>query len=228
MKYLFFLFFLVLAVARETTSQSSGLVECRAPHLKIVSADAASANRACDAIAAQSTLFDTCGLTPTRAHTMHIVERIEGAPGDCLGAYHCTEGSMEIIGPDWISERIQDGSVLARLDPDELYASIVVHEWTHALLFDVTGNEVRHVADQEYVAFAMQISSLPEAEREKWLSYYASSGPVEDEHINDMILAVNPLIFATRAWRHFSAEDDACSTVRAIVAGDHTFRLDRY
>lgn len=201
---------------------------CEAYNLTVVAENLPTAQHACDALAAQRSLLDACGLIPERSYALRIVRKIEEGPGNCLARYHCDAEAIEVIGPDWLRAAIEPGSVLNRLDPGRLFVSLVVHEWTHAVFDEVTEGAARDLGDQEYVAFAMQLAALSPEDRQTWLAAYPGREPVQHREINAVVAALDPPQFATRAWRHFAAENNGCSTVRDLISGKSTFRLYRF
>ncbi len=159
--------------------------------------------------------------------TIHVVPVVEGV-GDCLASYNCDAPRIEVIEPSNLDAALVSGSVLARLDQDRLFESLVVHEWAHAMLDAASPRPVHDLGDQEYVAYAMQLQSLPEAERRVWLDAPPGSENPGPREVNAIIAAADPLRFATRAWRCFAANDHGCASIRDVIAGDLTFALGRF
>ena len=82
--------------------------------------------------------------------------------------------------------------------------------------------------DQEYVAFALQLASLAEDDREVWLDAYPGTARPRPREVNALVAAADPLRFGARAWRYFASPGNGCTSVRAIIAGERTFSLGQF
>ena len=76
----------------------------------------------------------------------------------------------------------------------------------------------------EYVAYAFQILSLPATDRDALLAAFPRPTPPKDlGPFNSTALLINPLRFATNAYRHFMSVDDRCQFLRGIISGEIEF-----
>ena len=106
------------------------------------------------------------------------------------------------------------------------YESIVVHEVIHAVLWQqLAHSQNRRVSGiaGEYVAYAFQLLSLPDADREELLATFVRAPPKDLGPFNYMALKLKPLRFATNAYRHLMSVDDRCEFLTKIVSGEVKF-----
>lgn len=126
-------------------------------------------------------------------------------PTDCL------EGNPGRLGP------------FPKLSAPVLFESLVVHELTHAYLDQTAGERFIPRIAHEFLAHAIQLGQLPEAERAQTLQEAAVSDPVELGDFNEAVLNFSPLRFAAMAWLHFENLGGDAEAVRRIIEGDLVF-----
>ena len=116
--------------------------------------------------------------------------------------------------------------VRAKVDFDAVYGSIFVHEVVHAAFWkqlDHSKREPVSAMATEYVAYALQILSLPEVDRESLLAAFPRKPPTDLAPFNYFALQISPLRFATNAYTHFMSLDDRCQFLREIISGGVEF-----
>jgi hypothetical protein len=75
-------------------------------------------------------------------------------------------------------------------------------------------------AAYEYPSYALQIVSLSPADRTKLLRAINSGANPPSFLLNDILLAMDPLVFAASAYEHFTAAPDGCRHLNALLKGD--------
>jgi hypothetical protein len=111
----------------------------------------------------------------------------------------------------------------AAVSPREFYVSIVVHEVVHGVLQQSSeGRLLSHIAN-EYLAYALQIESLPANARRAFLLSFPNGPSTADLLFSDVMLSLDPYLFAARAYEHFSAFADRCGLVKSLLDGDPSF-----
>jgi hypothetical protein len=104
---------------------------------------------------------------------------------------------------------VSDGP-FAVVAPTELHASIIVHEIIHGVLHqNATGYMMSHTAG-EYIAYALQIASLSPSAKRQFLQAVPVRGALENFVFSDILLSLDPFLFAAQAYHHFDASPDAC------------------
>lgn len=187
--------------------------------------DTDTVTRICTAAAAAERFLGACHLPRLRPVTFEVRAQIEGPADHCAGLYACGSDRILVIPPGGVGEVMPEDSAFAPLAPDVYYDSLVVHELAHALMDQAACERPRCDADREYVAYALQIASLPPRDRAAVAAYRAFDGPVDRALLNDLLLWLKPDIFALAAWAHFDAPGHGCAFVERLVTGETTLAL---
>ncbi|OSQ52415.1 hypothetical protein MGEO_03220 [Marivita geojedonensis] len=126
-----------------------------------------------------------------------------------------------------MSKLLGDQSPLIAIPIESLFSSIIAHELAHALLFQMRNGAGETIAEDEYVAYAMQYLSLTAPERESLLrAMPGQESYVTRDMLNDFFLTMSPITFGSWAWRHFEKQEDGCGFISGIVSGEIDFTLD--
>lgn len=104
-----------------------------------------------------------------------------------------------------------------------LYASVAAHEMSHAILAEsAIGPDLPPTA-HEYVAYTIQIATLPEEIRAAIDAKYPEPALVDLFVFSPFLLYGDPERFAVAAWRHFGEPDNGCGMIHRILAGKVRF-----
>lgn len=144
--------------ARAEPSAGTGPVACPDPRVAVSATSPALVERVCAAVALARPVLSGCGLTQTEPVSVNVVAIIPGQDGSthCLAQYDCTTEAISILDPDSLARALDPGDILARIPGDELFASLIAHELTHAFYVAAIGDAAQGRANHEYVAYAMQ------------------------------------------------------------------------
>jgi len=101
----------------------------------------------------------------------------------------------------------------------DMYRSFVVHEMTHAIAHQ-TGlmSPTDHVS-HEYLAYAVQIATLPPPRRNRILTQHDLDGFSADDEISLIYLMLGPDQFAVKSYLHFARPENGKHFVRRISKG---------
>lgn len=180
--------------------------------------------RACQAIKGMSILYAECGLLPSPdSHPFRMEFGVDIEVESCLGAYHCHEDLIRIGWPEQLHDLLDAGSAFYALESSELFDSLVVHEVTHALLQRVRNRPARSFAEDEYIAYSMQISALSPASRKKLLEQIPAEQRLAIQDLREEALMFSPETFAVSAWDHFASKGNGCAFVKRILEGKINF-----
>jgi hypothetical protein len=194
------------------------LVEAAQPEL---------AERTCRSAALAREHLSSCGVYLDVPLRISVVETIEGAAGSCLGLYHCGEGQVEVLAPQAMAAARDTEGAFSRISDHALWYSVIVHELTHASYDRVRCPFASCIATSEYAAFAMQLSSLPANELERFGARGRSETKPSRDAISAMMYALSPDRFAELTWGHFSSRPDPCTYMGWIMMGNIIFDKER-
>lgn len=223
-----FITFFMLGIAGNAAAEQDEMI-CRSSPTKITVLydDKSLAGAACRAVAEAVPLLEGCGLTQSAPVRIEVGNGPLEDYRNCLGVYHCESDEIYVLGPEAMSKLLPEGSPLAAIPAETLFSSIVTHELGHAFLYQMRGSSGQTIAEDEYVAYAMQYLSLSEVDRNSLLEAMPGSGSyVSGDMLNELFLTMSPVVFGSWAWRHFESQEDGCSVIAGIVAGEVDFTID--
>ena len=211
-------------------SSSPADEQCGNPWLNIdVNAETAEfgSKRLCKPASWALDQMDRCGFAIKEKITVEVVKDLKHPLGILVvGKSDSAAFRVQVASPSQCNRLASEEIALAEVDFDALYESIVVHEVIHAVLWqqlDHSRNESISEIASEYVAYAFQVLSLPKADRRKLLAAFPRAPPRDLGPFNFMALQLEPLRFATNAYRHFTSMDNHCVFLRKIISGDVEF-----
>lgn len=163
-------------------------------------------------------LFQQCGLTQSAPIRVQVGE----TEHDWMGSYDTNTGTIGIAPPATLRSLLPQASMWQHLASDRHFESVLVHELAHALLHQKTGRVARSVANQEYVAYAMQLSWLTSTERQALFSSVGTEPDNPRAYLNDFIALSAPETFAQAVWSHFRQPWNGCTFVGQLIEGTDT------
>lgn len=105
-------------------------------------------------------------------------------------------------------------AIVSRAD----WQSYIVHELTHAAIYQEHGRNHPSRAVHEYVAALAQISVLPEAELASLLDAHRDLEAFEQEsEITEIYYAFNPRSFAVKSYKHYRQQTDPRAFLRKFL-----------
>lgn len=166
-----------------------------------------------------------CGVVVPAPLTIRIGDDL---PEHCLGLFDCDTGEIAIRPPRVLAAMIGPRNALRGLDGETLFTSTLAHEMTHAAFDGVPCPFADCLATTEYLAYAMQIWVLPEADRQVFESNLIYDRTISRDEISKVFLFLAPERFAQKAWLHLSQRDDPCAHVQTIMSGATRYDYGRF
>ena len=108
---------------------------------------------------------------------------------------------------------------------DALYASLVAHELTHAVAQQHMRADKIGSPAQEYLAYAVQLATLPEARREAIVAAAGVRGWETGDTVSNIYLGLNVHRFAVKSYLHLYGHPQRAEVVQTVLAsrGNVTF-----
>ncbi len=204
------------AVAQESMTCDGAPIVVNAPSDQLV-------RQSCEAAGRALALLRPCGLDLGNTISLAVVDTLSLGSDHCLGAYDCNADRIEVLAPGSLSETLGTGSAFAALDEDMIFQSVVAHEVTHAALTHTVRPAILPVEAQEYLAYAVQLSVLPETAVDAAFGPSPDGSALDHGSFNVMILMMAPDAYALRAYAHFQAPEHGCAFVEGLISGLYRF-----
>tara|TARA_R100001369_G_scaffold54774_1_gene81667 strand:- start:150 stop:827 length:678 start_codon:yes stop_codon:yes gene_type:complete len=214
---------IVIATLLAGTPAGAEPLECPDPRFEVLSDDDALAQKVCAFARESAEKLAACNVPISETRRVRI-ELVTEMPEECLGLYYCGEDKIEIPMPEVMqSMRLSDSS-LSHVSPEAFFRSIIVHELAHAAFDEVPCPFGSCITASEYVAYNMQVMSLPEADITIFETGLDKSKKISRDFLNPVILFMAPDTFMTWAWIHLNQRPDACAYIDDVMEG--RVRLD--
>ncbi|CFX37522.1 conserved exported protein of unknown function [Candidatus Filomicrobium marinum] len=168
--------------------------------------------------------FEYCGLPQKRKLRVEILSEVIQPFGlPVIALFDAKRWRIQISTFEAMRTILLPGSAYRRLPLRDVYDSLVVHEVAHAVFREHIGHRNLPIAAHEYVAYAVQINSMPTKTRDLFLSTFQRPTSLDVEMFNDIYLAMAPLRFGANAHRHLFRHGQSCEMLSKIVAGRVVF-----
>ncbi|MCB1514436.1 MAG: hypothetical protein H6876_05000 [Hyphomicrobiaceae bacterium] len=213
-------------VALAAADASADEMQCPGAPTSVISPTKDLAARICAAAIWAEAFFVRCGLVQERTLSIDVVDRLTHPLGlPVIATFDATKWKIQISTYEAVQSIILPGSVYRMLPPRDVYDSLVVHEVAHAIFREHVHDLNIPVSAHEYVAYAIQIASLPPEARDTFLLGFPRQTPSGFGIFNEVYLAMGPLRFGANAYRHLFKDNMSCQTIRRIAAGEADFPL---
>lgn len=212
-----------VALALFVSTGNAEVLSCEGAPLTVSASDSALAEQTCRAAVRTLPLIAECGVILKHPQDIEVMDEIAESP-NCMGVYHCGQNSIDILSPRAIEDLRRDESAFSAVPTPIYFESVLAHELTHAAYDAVHCPFSDCLVTSEYVAYAMQVYSLPLPERR----LFEADAPIDDRvsryEISYIGLLMAPDQFARNVWAHFSQREDGCAYVADMMRAN--FYLD--
>lgn len=190
----------------------------------IASVDEYETELICRGVTAAVVVLSRCGLTTVPRVTVETTLNVIDENGFSRRGEFVRSSNLIRIHPYGHFIATNRPSLAAtRMSHATLYASIASHEMAHAMIA-----EARPILDlvptaHEYIAYAVQIETLPTAIRDTLAVTAKPSVRADLLMFSPFLLYADPEQFAATAWRHFSQPHNGCRFLLDILSGQVHF-----
>jgi hypothetical protein len=167
--------------------------------------------------------LDACHLVPKRPVVFGFKTSLSTNGRSCLGLFHRESDQISLLTPESFSQAHTQSDFCEMIPEEAHFDSIVIHELVHAVLGQSPCADTLCRLDNEYIAYAIQLESMPQETRDLFLERYGPRSPDQASRVNGFFLEAAPLAFAAASWLHFTSEGNGCDLVGRIVRGEFTF-----
>lgn len=197
--------FLLLMFLLSAISSFADTRECeKQPEVFVTSANLAELADICTAAESAITFLAPYNLRPTGPINIEIVDRkISNGAFDVYGRYDGTTGRLQLMSYAAIFATSQNPRMFEEPFDRVLYSGVIAHEVAHAVVEHYTKVKKFSGPSQEYLAYATQLATMPEARRKAIIKTMAV-GPWEaGDEITNIYMAMAPGKFAVKSYLHF-------------------------
>ena len=208
-----------------TSRLSAETVVCSNPMFSVETSKPSMAEHICTVATAAAERLATCHIPQRDVVKLHIVDRIVHSDFECLGIYKPGEKTLEVTSPAHFATAIAPDHIYFQIPALELFDSLIFHELTHALLDQRPGRVAQCYANQEYMAYSMQMEALSPASRQIIIGAAGGNSEISNERLNGFIALVAPLTFAAWSWQHFYEPQNGCHFFEKLLTGEASLEL---
>lgn len=212
-----------VAVLICVSTARADVLACEGLPLTVTAPTLALAERTCRAAGRVVPVMAECGVALSQMQDVELVHSIPGSPG-CMGIYHCGENRIEVLLPQALERARGDDGAFRSVPTPSYFESVLAHELAHAA-YDAVPCPFRDcLVTSEYVAYSMQVYTLPPTVRHRFQADMDPEARVSRYDMNSIGLLMDPGRFARNVWAHFSQRQDGCAYVADIMRAK--FHLD--
>lgn len=204
----------------QKSAEAAPSTPCIETPVSVTGASPAEANHVCAAAKSAMKLFRQCGLEMPK----HMRVRVDPKPLEVGGShvfasFDSRDKVIRIVDLDTFARMTITELPSPVLPLHEFYRSVIVHEMSHQILrANLKGKKVPRAA-HEYVAYSIQLGSMPVEARQRYLSLFKRGPPAGLAPFVEGMLYLAPQHFGALAYDHFSAPGNRCRILRGIVQG---------
>lgn len=174
----------------------------------------------CRGVSAAATVLARCGLTAVPRVTVETASTLIDPDGFARRGEFVPSAARIRLQP-FATFIASNPASLAGVPVSHasLYAGIAAHEMAHAIFAAASAPLELVPTAHEYVAYAVEMATLPAAVREAVATSDPSHSRSDLLVFSPFLLYADPDRFALAAWRHFNAPGKGCSVIRSVLDG---------
>ncbi|MEQ1717105.1 MAG: DUF6639 family protein [Hyphomicrobium sp.] len=208
-----------LTVPHDAVAQHTSVWSCTDGLVAVKATSESAAETVCEQAAKAREFLGTCGITGRSELMVHVTPFMARTRGRRVGDYNPAQARIRLL-PYSSFVRISKPTlgltpVLSRI----LHASVAAHEIAHGIFHDHIGQRVLTDNAHEYVAYVVQLSTLPEAVQKNLREENAGPPVTNLFMFSFFLLMADPERFGLAAWRHFHQPENGCAFLHRVAAG---------
>jgi hypothetical protein len=177
---------------------------CPSTRVMIAAERDAEAALACEALVTTLGWMGSQGLDVDLALAVELVDRIDDA-GQCglLGQSDIWAARIKILDLYTAQTTCGNSPPFGVPMTEPIWQSFVAHEVAHAVAHHNSRRPRLTRTGQEYIASVVQLESMEAGLRASIIRGYDTNGFERDTEITELFYAMNPELFAVKAWLHY-------------------------
>ena len=199
------------------------VLDCDTPNISVEADSGKDADFACKATAIAIPRLAALGLTLQEPVQIKVTEILEHVPGAYVAFYCTADREIQVLTTECLEDPPARATAFSEMEAAVLFESLIVHELTHAAIDQWLPHHFVPKIVHEYLAYAIQLDTLPTAERQRILAKANVRGPPDIARINEALLDIAPLYFAAASWLFFTANGGDANHVKSVLDGGFLF-----
>jgi hypothetical protein len=186
--------------------------------MSVLSANRESEAMICEASGGALDILASYGLEPKRRIVIETIEKgINHLGYMAYGSYDVRTDKIQLMSYRSIFEQYSSPTMYGEPFDRIHYYGAITHEITHAVFHHHSTAEAPGPAPQEYLAHAMQLSSLPEERRNRVLQAHDEAAWESGDAISDIYMALEPGKFAVKSYKHLVTLKDPRNFIEILL-----------
>ena len=196
---------------------------CAGSAIRVQTELGSEAKAICDGARGSLDQLRSCGLHPRNDLAIEVTDDVLAmSNGKIVGDYLPGVSRVRIASQAAIAAR-PAGATQTLVPALDYYSSIAAHVVAHAVFHDATEHlDLPRVA-HEYVAYALQIATLPKEARDRLMTAGTVKPASHLYTFSPFLLLADPEQFAILAYSHFSQPVNGCAFLTRIIKREQSF-----
>lgn len=188
---------------------------CSQDMVRISASSALEQSLGCAAADAVIRRLAACDIILKRPVSILVSESVRTPHGtEAFGVFDPDGGIINVTALSGLA-RLAAGTPYATLSPATLYKSVVTHETVHAVMQQNYIRKPSSRAAYEYPAYAIQLELLALEDNGEPNSELFKND--DNLLLSDLILGLDPFVFAARAFRYLRGDSGRCDSLRGAL-----------
>jgi len=188
------------------------------PMVHVISGDDQSVAMICKASDRALSLLAKYELSPKRQIFIEVINQgIDHLGYKAFGTYDIRKDQIQIMSYNSIFANYSDPTMYDEPFDYIHYSGAIAHEITHAVFHHHSTAEAPGPAPQEYLAHAIQLSSLPENRRDRVIQTHNELAWMSGDTLSDIYMALEPGRFAVKSYKHLTSMDSPKSFIEILL-----------
>lgn len=191
---------------------------CISPAIVVAAERESEATLACEALTTALRWMESQGLDVGLALAVDLVDRFDDAlPCAVLGLTDARAHRIKVLDLQTAQTSCTTNPPLGVPMSEPVWRSFVAHEVAHAVAHHNSRRPRLTRTGQEYFASVVQLETMDAALRESIVRGYDTSGFERDGEITELFYAMNPGLFAVKAYLHYQRPENGPVVLKRIL-----------
>lgn len=175
----------------------------------------------CQAVELGITFMQANGFRMPSMIRIAVVDEVTGnhAAG-VYGQYSALHNQIEMLGIQKFMAAAEGRKVFGVTADKDIFRSFIIHEVAHAVAQSNFRLEAPPGIAQEYIAYVVQLATLPAAVLQKVLDGFRFKGFASEREITSIYYGLSPDNFAVKSYLHFAAHHNSKAFISRLLNED--------